>query len=812
MSSKCKKILTDSGFSSLDADKTIDKIRNSNKSFDELADDILRSQDKESFHPFNRDRSEELGNSYINALKEVAGNLKHPFKVMRDFLGGDMAGATQKAQSRWINVLARYVGETGVSQRDFFTLIEGGFIGDKYKGFRQNFIREAFNDTDISVTGDVLATKLANAVKRQWRMDILEANQYGAGIKFKNNWTVHQTHMQDKLLKHGPGEWKTEIMRNIDEEATIENIRYFYPETRDISDAEFELDKFLDEAYEHMVGATDEGQGILAETFQLHRIFEFKSADHLIDYNAKFGHENIAHAIMENQNMFQKYLEIGNMMGYGTVDVKPILNPAPDGPIEYKEIFSPILETRKMFQAMKDMGKLSPHEHSQLSAILRDLTGDNSVVGSPKRAAMVQDYIAWQSMAVLGKSMFQTVSDIGSAGIMLHLQGLKPGQGYYGMITKTIKQLTGQLSGKEKKLAFQALHTFTDGTLMNNASKIHPDQKRAGWLAKGANAMFHFSGLNAVTNAMRTGYANMSANIMANKLSIKWDDLDALYKTEFLEKAEITKQDWEHLQAIGSFNSKIWKKDANKLENFITMDHILERGKELKIPGTVKLARKIDNYFIQGSRSAIPEAKAIDRALLFGNHDRGSWLDVTRRLAVVFRSYQSQLVRNLYPAIQKLGLPSVVHIIPYVALGYTSMALRELVKGKEPPPPDPETFIKAMVHSGLAPIIGDYVAGEYANYDPDIGEVIGGFSYSKFKGFGELMVGLWTGDTDAADIFNSIRYNTPFANLYFTEFAVNYGMHYGVMEALRPNYLNSLEAQAASQGTDFFYEPSNLWG
>ena len=56
---------------------------------------------------------------------------------------------------------------------------------------------------------------------------------------------------------------------------------------------------------------------------------------------------------------------------------------------------------------------------------------------------------------------------------------------------------------------------------MNNASKIHPDQKRAGWLAKGANAMFHFSGLIAVTNAMRTGYANMSANIMANKLSIK---------------------------------------------------------------------------------------------------------------------------------------------------------------------------------------------------------------------------------------------------------------------------------------------------
>jgi len=113
------------------------------------------------------------------------------------------------------------------------------------------------------------------------------------------------------------------------------------------------------------------------------------------------------------------------------------------------------------------------------------------------------------------------------------------------------------------------------------------------------------------------------------------------------------------LQQIGSFNAKLWKKDANKLENFITMDHILERGSELKIDGRYKLAQKIDNYFIQESRSAIPEAKAQDRAILHGNHDRGNWLDVTRRLATVFRSYQSQLVRNLYPRIYKLGLPSI---------------------------------------------------------------------------------------------------------------------------------------------------------
>ena len=74
------------------------------------------------------------------------------------------------------------------------------------------------------------------------------------------------------------------------------------------------------------------------------------------------------------------------------------------------------------------------------------------------------------------------------------------------------------------------------------------------------------------------------------------------------------------------------------------------------------------------------------------------------------------------------------------------------------------------------------------------------------------MIGLWDGSTGAAEVWNSIRYNTPFANLFYTEAAINYGLHYAMMESLKPRYLYGLEAQAASTGSDFFYEPSNLYG
>jgi len=71
---------------------------------------------------------------------------------------------------------------------------------------------------------------------------------------------------------------------------------------------------------------------------------------------------------------------------------------------------------------------------------------------------------------------------------------------------------------------------------------------------------------------------------------------------------------------------------------------------------------------------------------------------------------------------------------------------------------------------------------------------------------------LATGNKDASDVWKNLRYNLPYANLFYMEGALNYGVHYGVMETFSPGYLNTLESRARANDEAFMIEPSNIWG
>ena len=215
----------------------------------------------------------------------------------------------------------------------------------------------------------------------------------------------------------------------------------------------------------------------------------------------------------------------------------------------------------------------------------------------------------------------QIISEAGA----LYNQGVGPGQGYYGLIKHTLRQFTSELSEAEQKLVWQALHTATDGSLMSNASKMAVGQKTAGMLARGANEMFHISGLNGATNAMRNGYAYMSSNIMANNLKKNWDDLLPMYKKDFLEKHDITKQDWES-----------WKEEI--VFDFIEDNYFSELKESEMVRERFEMLASLDEYvgkYVSNEwirkqilRQSEDEIEEIDKQIDKENEEDGEDLDL----------------------------------------------------------------------------------------------------------------------------------------------------------------------------------------
>ena len=87
----------------------------------------------------------------------------------------------------------------------------------------------------------------------------------------------------------------------------------------------------------------------------------------------------------------------------------------------------------------------------------------------------------------------------------------------------------------------------------------------------------------------------MSSNQLANSLGESWKSLGKNQKNNMIRYG-LTENDWNELQKIGSFNARLWNPNANKLENYITRDWILENGgnsalanKSLRILGGTSL-------------------------------------------------------------------------------------------------------------------------------------------------------------------------------------------------------------------------------
>jgi len=765
---------------------------------------------------------------YLEVLEDIVLNSKTAYKRLFELLVGDKSGITSKTLGRVQERFGYMASLTKMSNSDIKWLLN-------QETFVKHLVKEMDHWTPKSKTGNKLAHEVAGALADRQRMQVGEMNSFGAGMHWLDDYVTKQWHDPFRMLKAGEDKWVNDIHNRLDYNLTKERVLRLLDERGIKLKEEFDLKKYLKSTFRQLTTKEAE-DGMLISYLRASRSFAFKDADSLIQYNTIYGHKNMAHAIFENMTLYDNHISLGETMGYGftkklepdkitkelvqeeLVEAKRMGEPGAikEAEKKYSKLFredvNPIKETKAAIQYLKDNKKISNYQYRRLRGALAQVSGDAHMIASPTVAKLTMGFQFWQYLTTLGKATLGSVNDLWTSPLLLHFQGLKPGGAYLGMVNHMLRKTFRQIPKAERDMLLRQLRVGVDG-VFESYSRNFVNTPKMGLLNDMTDKMFDWNLLNWWTNSAREGAAKMMSNYFADNLSLNFNKLPDRFK-KLLGEYEIGANEWDLLKKIGVFDETVFNPKGSKKVKYITSDWISDRAKELKIDSKVskKLQESLNRYYVMESRLAIPEAGAAERAWMYGDSKRGSLPETSARLFFQFRTFQVKLIRGMLPRMYEMGIPSLMHIIPALTFGYVSISLKKMVAGKMPPAyDDPNTLTDALVHSGVAGFIGDFIGGQYGRYQHEVDEVLLGSAWSTFKGWGELASGLSNGNKNASDVWKELRYNIPYGNLFYTEAVINYGLHYGLMETFSPGYLKRMEAREDGLNEGFIMNPSSVW-
>lgn len=847
MTNPCNDILKKGGLTKEQQD-LIEVMSRQGENTPEISKKFFEALEDSEFSNSMSQISETRTNGYLDKLREIVLNDKNPYKKIFNMLVGDASGVTSKTLARVQDRAGHLASVTKLPNGDIQDLIDD-------EKFIYHLLQELDNwgNRGHSRTGNKLAYDMAGVIWKRQKGQVGEMNSFGAGMRWLDDYITKQWHDPFRMLASGKDgkKWVNDIYDKLDIEETTKRVLRMLADKGKKPKGKFDLKKYLASAFEHMT-SKEVDEGMLSTYLQATRTFAFKDSRALMGYNAMYGHKNMAHAIFENMSMIDNHISLGELMGYGytkkvepddltkqlaqdelaearlTGDAELIRESATKYSNLFKQDVNPVIETKKALQFLRDNGKISAMQFRRLRGALAQVSGDAHMIARPTVAKFTLGFQFWQYLVGLGKAtLASTGSDIWTGALSMHFQGIKPGKGYLGMVNHLLRKTTRQIPQKERDVLFRRMGVGIEG-IFESYSRSFINTPKMGLLNEMTDKMFSLNLLNWWTNSTREGAGKMMSNYFGDNLSLSFDKLNKNFK-ELLGEYEISASDWKILQKIGPFDETAFKTGGSKKIKYFTSDHLfdeatkrLENGEIIIKPEYEKLGldkdklnrlqQSVNRYFVMETRLAIPEAGAADRAWMYGDSKRGSLEDTTARLFFQFRSHQVKLIRAMIPRVRKMGVSSLMHVMPALTFGYVAISLKKMAAGKAPPAfDDPNTLTDALVHSGVAGFLGDFVAGQYGRYQHELDEVIAGSAYSTIKNWADLAIGLQTGDKNASDVWKNLRYNIPFGNLFYTEAAINYGLHYGIMETFSPGYLQRMEAREDGLNTGFMVNPSTIW-
>jgi len=521
------------------------------------------------------------------------------------------------------------------------------------------------------------------------------------------------------------------------------------------------------------------------------RVLHFKTADNWFDYNDKFGVGNL------KESFFSGLQTAGRNIGImDTLGTKPADN------------FSKIKKAvgnklNKLGRSTQDLAS-----DAKFDKFLKVVDGSIYTVENFAVAKYSAIARAIASMAKLGGATVSAAADIGLYGSEMRYQG----RSFLGGMAEAVGSLGKIKNTQQKKDIAEGLGFIADNTIYDVAGRYQVGDNLSKGFTKAQRFFFKLNLLSWWTNTLKEGSMLGMANYFAKQKNLAFDSLNPQLKSLF-NVYNIDSTKWNIIRKTAMEKAD----DGKEFINIGLLDQISDADVK-KITGLDDLSKRelqiekdkfkasVSGMLLDRSIYAVIEPDARVKATLTQGYLGGTGMGEAIRFFGQFKAFPLSIVQKVlgreidyFKGPNKdlargiVGLGSI--IVTSGLLGYLSMTIKDLLKGRSPRDPTKlNSVMAAFLQGGGLGIYGDVLFQETRSGGDIIGNIAGPVPLTTFDLVQAIKYGIrGEGGKAGRTAYRAVSQSIPFMNLFYLKTAFDYLIGYQIMETMSPGTLRRIE-------------------